>query len=152
MKTVSISMFALSLLLSACQKADERVSNEAFANGSALVEINLKDIKPAFTRNTVLELNAVVSKQLEVIDEFDRIKSETATTNLVDQRTSKNYELKISDLSERADENREALLEIKTRLDSIGENYNRATLAGMLNFVTDVKSEIDDHLGQVSDS
>ena len=121
-------------------------------NDNNILELAPGDIAPAFTRETVIKLNAIVSKQLEVVTEFDRIKRLHQKSESASEKDISEYESVVSDLLAQAKANDKEMMEAKTALLESGENYNAPTLAGMVDFIKDVEQEIASYHAILGDS
>lgn len=115
------------------------------------VELGADGIGSPFTKETVLRLNAIVEKSLEIITDYDReipglrrlisaASAKGATAS--DKRNGAAAVERLGDFSARASAARRemalAVAELKTR----GERHNEAILAGMVAFVEKVDEEI----------
>ncbi len=119
---------------------------------NGLTEIRPTDFKPAFERETVIKLNSIVRRSLEVIEAFDdqrrRLTAARSAGEAVD--TAAMY-AEWDALHVRAIE---ALGDMKAeiaRLEASDEDYNSAILAGMADFVGDVEAEIGAAARSVAD-
>lgn len=147
MKTfVASSLLIVTCLFSitACEHAQDsssKISNEAETEN--IVKLTPEKFKPAFTKETVIKLNGIVSRQLAVIDEYDAIisKARKAMKNGQQDQLSQYSDI-IDDLSQRAKVNLKDMTAAKKELIASDEEYNEATLAGMMTFVISVDKEI----------
>ncbi len=127
------------------------LSAAAFSCGKApketVAEIQPNDFRPAFTKKTVIKLNAIVSRQLDVADEYDVIvrhfRSEpdlldTSSTPMTQEKSL----AKLASLSKRSKQNLSDMIEAQKVLVESGEDYNKATFAGMMTFVRNIEREI----------
>ena len=119
-------------------------------SGQEIVEIRPEDFRPAFTRNTVIKLNAIVEKSYAVIREFDALSRqlnhsatnrETQTDSLFDVLTEPQMS-EVSSLDLRAEAALLDMNEAVKTLKASEEEYNAAVLAGMLTFVKSVATEV----------
>lgn len=100
------------------------------------VEQELDQLSSPFSRETVLELNAIVARSLDVIEEFDTARREHAV------RPSSATGGLYADLAQRADGARVDMAAAEQRLRQSGERFNEAILAAMVRFVDGVSTEI----------
>ncbi len=115
------------------------------------VELGADAIGSPFTKETVLRLNAIVQKSLDVIREYDRDGAEwrrlieTASaegSTAADKRDAAAAAEKLAGLSARALEARGEMAVAAADLKSSGEKHNEAILAGMVAFVEKVGEEL----------
>jgi hypothetical protein len=126
--------------------ADGVIVEKSAAN-SDLVVIEPKDFKPAFTRDTVIKLNAIVGNSYGIVREFDKLVTELRHNRVVTNTTepfvlSENQLAVVSTLAERSNR---AYTDMNRAIDTLkasGEHYNAAILAGMALFVRSVNQEI----------
>lgn len=120
---------------------------EKTAANSDLVVIEPKDFKPAFTRDTVIKLNAIVGNSYGIVREFDKLVTELRH-NRVESNTAEPFVLSESQLAAvttLADRSSRAFADMNRAIDALkasGEHYNAAILAGMALFVRSVNQEI----------
>lgn len=126
-----------------------------------IVELAPSDFKPSFTKDTVIKLNGIVARSLDVINEYDSVigsvresvehgtkapKSESTTSDL-------NTDIaRINILSERSQRILADMVDAEKELKESGEHYNGAILAGMMDFVMDVEREISAQSAQLINS
>lgn len=126
--SMCLVLFAMFVGINGCSNKTEKMQVK-----KQLVEQSPSDFKPAFTKETVIKLNGIVSQQLEVIDQYDAMKG--AKNN--DENMAKLIELEI-----RAKVNLGNMISAEKQLIESGETYNKATFAGMMDFVKDVQREL----------
>ena len=149
-KFVVSSLLITTCLLSitACEHAQESNSSVSSteANTQNIVKITPDKFQPAFSKETVIKLNAIVSRQLAVVDEYDAVisKARMAMQSSTDNKQAQlsQYSDIIDALSQRSKVNLSDMTAAKTELIASDESYNEATLAGMMTFVTSVDKEI----------
>ena len=123
--------------------AELTVTEGGFPSGESLngiKEILPSDIKPTFTRETVIKLNAIVQTSLDTINAYDELRR-TVKAN-PDRQSSQET---IDALAEMDTVAKTALADMQAeveRLEASDEVYNEVVLAGMVRFVTDVEDEI----------
>ncbi|MEM9599210.1 MAG: hypothetical protein AAGD06_33385, partial [Acidobacteriota bacterium] len=131
-------------LLSACAdhpRSDAGLEPAAKASpeGSQFVEQELGQLRSPFTRETVLELNAIVARSLSVIGRFDEARREyAASPSTAAPKTLETY----ASLAVEADSAQADMSAANRRLRSSGEPFNEAILAAMIRFVDGVSEEI----------
>lgn len=141
------------MLLASTTVNDAPIKNQQVDMASPLpsnheiVEILPEDFQPAFTRDTVIKLNAIVKRSYAVIEAFDTFRSEL---NNAEQRSkgmvktvlTDNQTLAINALELHShfalNDMQEAVKELKIS----NEHYNVAVLAGMVMFVEAVDREV----------
>lgn len=131
-------------LLSACAEhpqpnaeLDQAVEVEA---SSQFVEQELEQLRSPFTRETVLELNAIVARSLSIIDRFDTARKLHAAGPSTDApQTLETY----TALAAEALSARQDMSVANQRLRHSGEPFNEAILAAMIRFVDGVSEEIE---------
>ena len=115
------------------------------------IELLPKDFKPAFTRETVIKLNAIVHRSYDVISEYDTIIEQTlhdlkqaSHKNATQQfkLATKQKVVQIQKLEERSTFALSDMMDAVKILRNSDEEYNKAILAGMVDFVKDVQQEI----------
>jgi hypothetical protein len=118
---------------------------------SGFVRIDPEDLRPAFTRETVIRLNAIVRRSLEAIEEYDdaigeiRASARAAGRDGATGTIRRDAERGLAQLRDLSARSRSALRDMNaeiTRLEGSGETYNKTILAGMAHFVRTVESEI----------
>lgn len=115
---------------------------------SRFVELQPEDFKPAFTRETVIKLNAIVHRSYDVINQYDAIIGEvrkTVANKEKMQALAPEHKMKIEMIAMLATQSQKALADMTaavTALEESSEHYNPAVLAGMVDFVKDVEQEI----------
>lgn len=119
--------------------------NDQFTQAeSQKIELSREDFHPAFTKATVIKLNAIVARSLEVINQYDSIMNEVrqvqeapvSAQNFLNQITD------INQLSERSKLILSDMLVAENELKESDEIFNKAILAGMKKFVVDVEHEV----------
>ena len=116
------------------------------------VELSRDDFHPAFTKATVIKLNAIVSRSLDVINEYDSIMAEVKKINQ-SAVTEQNLASQIGDINELSDKSALILsdmLEAEKELKASDEIFNKSILAGMKKFVVDVEREVTTQSLQLS--
>lgn len=115
------------------------------------VELGAGAIGSPFTKVTVLRLNAIVQKSLDVIRDYDRdgaewrrlIEAASAEgSTAADKRDAAAATEKLAGLSGRALAARGEMAVAVADLKSSGEKHNEAILAGMVAFVEKVDDEL----------
>lgn len=128
-------------------------------NDQEIVELQPKDFKPAFTEKTVLKLNAIVRKSLEVIREYTKdIKNIRATVDQATQASATDESKRIAQenvailgkLSKRSMDALAEMTEAATELRNSDELFNPTLLHGMVDFVEDVEREITSEHNELS--
>jgi len=102
------------------------------------IELLPKDFQPAFTREVVTKLNAIVRRSYNSINEYDVISQQVGNAKELSQQ-------QLAKISELAEESQSALRDMMAtvkKLEASGERYNAAILAGMIDFVKSVEKEI----------
>lgn len=141
---ITVCLFSIT----ACEHAPDSSSNVSSTEKHTqnIVKITPDKFQPAFSKETVIKLNGIVSRQLNVIDEYDAVmsKARKAMKDSTDiQKTQlSQYSDIIDALSQRAKINLKDMTAAKKELIASEEKYNEATLAGMMTFVTNVDKEI----------
>lgn len=113
-------------------------------SGTNFQELSRENFHPAFTKNTVLKLNAIVSKSLDVINEYDSVMGQVRRvkkTPIEEQNLSNEIE-RINQLSSQSKQILSEMLLAEKALKDSDEVFNRAILAGMVDFVSDVEREV----------
>ncbi|MEL7129459.1 MAG: hypothetical protein AAGK23_07915 [Pseudomonadota bacterium] len=112
---------------------------------NGLTEVKPSDISPNFEKDTVIGLNAIVRRSLDVVEAYDALSLPGGDASIpleADQFSA------LEDMQARA---KAAVVDINAearRLSTSGEVHNAAILAGMVEFVTDVESEISASLAR----
>lgn len=114
-----------------------------------IVELLPKDFRPAFTKETVVKLNAIVKRAYAVINEFDAttrsLQSSLTQTNSGPEQVSaitKKHTALVDALNQRA---KAALSDMDKAVETLkasNEYYNPAVLSGMRTFVQKVHDEV----------
>lgn len=126
-------------------------------HGSAprFVEQELDQLGSPFTRETVLRLNAIVSRSLSAIEDFDRARTEPASSGGAQgpaapdrSRVLERY----TELSRQAAQARADMSAAAREVRGSGERYNDAILTAMAHFVDDVDEEIGEELARLRPS
>lgn len=130
MKAFSIPLVLIAVFLgiNGCSNKQENIQVK-----EQLKEQSPSDFKPAFTKTTVIKLNHIVSMQLKVINEYDALAAPKNSNRNAD---------KLIELAMRSKQNLENMVSAETQLIKSGEHYNKATFAGMKDFVQDVEREL----------
>lgn len=143
MKNIHVLMVLIAFFVNAGMMssayADAVQKTEA---GKEIVELQPRDFKPAFTRDTVIKLNEIVRRSHAVISQYDEIvKGIRASV----KAASPEAKGKVSQIGALAKESKVALSDMMDAvkvLKASGEEYNSAILAGMIDFVQDVEREV----------
>ena len=128
-----------SLLFTGVTHAEEvRQSQEAH-----VTELTAENFHPAFTKSTVIKLNAIVSRSLDVINEYDSIigSAKSNSSEMTEQDTAVQFE-RLRELSVLSKLILADMLVAEKELKASDEVYNSAILAGMKDFVSDVEREV----------
>ena len=138
-----ISLLTISLFIYSTASAEKAKVEQPNQN---IVELRPGDFKPTFTKETVIKLNAIVSRSLDIINEYDAVIENTQPTMQLLKTNAGNKllaqkSLKISALSKRSKENLLAMQKAEKQLKSSNEEYNSVVFAGMMTFVQDVERE-----------
>jgi hypothetical protein len=151
LKLIVYTSAILGLLMVSTCTAVAGTEKEKQENKQQFVELLPKDFRPAFSRETVIKLNAIVRRSYDVINEYDAIIGETysnvmkASKNDTGQQhitdTKKQLSV-IQNLQSRSDSALSDMMLAVDMLKKSGEDHNEAILAGMVNFVKDVQKEI----------
>lgn len=115
----------------------------AFAERAAIekpkaIELFPEDFKPAFTREVVTKLNAIVRRSYNSINEYDTNSQQIDNA----KELSEQQLAKINKLAENSQSALRDMIAAVKELEASGEHYNAAILAGMMDFVTGVEKEI----------
>ncbi len=116
-----------------------------------IVELLPEDFQPAFTKETVVKLNAIVRRSFDAINEYDdnikkirTVVSESAKSGAskesMEMAQQKLAHVKV--LNEKSKAALKDMMAAATELRNSDEIYNKAILAGMIDFVEDVEREI----------
>lgn len=114
-------------------------------------ELGLEDIESAFTRETVLKLNAIVSRSLDTVTRYDdeipkiEMAVEMATGPDADGKARSDAEAGLAllaTLSEQASAAHADMLVASEQVRTSGEKFNAPLLSGMNRFVRRVDEEI----------
>ena len=120
----------------------------AGADATGFARQELEQLGSPFTRETVLELNAIVARSLAAVEEFDAVRK--AGADDADRAAAERRET-LAALSDRAGRARSDLTAAAARLRDRGEPHNEAILAAMVRFANDVDGEIREELGRSDD-
>lgn len=113
-----------------------------------IIEQLPEDFKPAFTRDTVIKLNAIVRRSFDVFNEYDAIIDDihTSVTQAVKPNASDKTKQQAQEhltlmnaLKIRSKDALEDMTIAATELRNSDEVYNSAILAGMIDFVEDIE-------------
>lgn len=116
--------------------------------GREVTEVTMDEIKPAFTEETVLELNAIVRRSLKAAGEYSRsVKpvraavsaSQSAEASAAQREAAAVGLDKLRRLHDRAIAARKDMDAAAEELMSSGESYSEELLAGMVKYVHDVE-------------
>lgn len=131
---------------------DTKGSKASDSNSSSndLIEIMPEDFKPAFTRDTVTRLNAIVHRSYAIIGQFDEFRK-SLNNSPIEVRTQENPSKMLSDnqhalINSLDVRSKMALADMNKAVEELkgsGEHYNTAVLAGMVIFVRNVEQEVD---------
>lgn len=151
MNALARAVALLGALLAGCESA----GGDDFAAGptpaTQFVELGPDGIRSPFTKESVLRLNAIVQRSLDVIRDYDgsiaeirRLVDTAAKAGATpgDKADAANAVARAMDYSSRASAARAAMDVAVADLKSGGEPYNEAILAGMIAFVERVDDEI----------
>lgn len=112
------------------------------------VEIGLEHLRPSFTRDTVIRLNAIVARSLATIREYDgeigelRRSVERALADGSHRSAATAGLEKLGAFEQRSKRALDDMQRAVKKLRASDERYNAAILAGMVDFVEDVESEL----------
>lgn len=134
-----ISLILCLLMVSGFVQAKQTEASLAPKAEQEIVALAPEHFKPAFTKATVIKMNAIVQRSLDVINEYDSIIAEIK--NNADPNNAKQLE-RINDLSMRSKLVLKDMLAAEKELKESDEVYNSAIFAGMKDFVSDVEREI----------
>ncbi len=114
------------------------------ADQKEIVELQPKDFKPAFTRDTVIKLNKIVRRSHALISRYDAIIRDARTAvESNDKPAAQKQVAGIKELAQKSTLVLDDMMEAVKELKASGEEYNAAILAGMLDFVEDVEREMN---------
>ncbi len=122
-------------------------------------ELGLEDIVSAFTRETVLKLNAIVSRSLDAVtrydDEIPKMEKAVKLASAPDADDQAQQEAEaalalLRSLSEQASAAHADMLVASEQVRTSGEVYNAPLLSGMNRFVRRVDEEILEKLQSLS--
>lgn len=131
--------------------AQQMTQDPSSQNFEHIVELLPEDFKPAFTRDTVIKLNAIVKRSYAVIREYDELtkalekqKPSTSKTLSAEQlKALVQHKLTVTDsLEKRSKAALADMIQAAKLLKASDEHYNAAVLAGMMTFVKDVEREV----------
>lgn len=120
-------------------------------NDQEIVELQPSDFKPAFTQETVLKLNAIVTLSFEAIGEYDDViknirstvdQANQADASVENKQTAQENVDQLGKLSKRSMDALAKMTQAAKELRSSDELFNPVILHGMINFVEDVEREI----------
>lgn len=158
MKNILMIIFAAFLVV--CSTTNAEVSKTQ-QDKKSIIELAPGDFKPTFTKETVIKLNEIVSRSLDVINEYDAI-IQTVQSSGLKQKTSSNKDTKskqltseIAQINSLSVRSKGILAEMHTaenQLKTSGEEYNVVIFAGMMGFVKDVEREISAQSQKLADS
>ena len=138
--TILASLLVMSSLLftGVIHAKEARQSQEAH-----VTELTAENFHPAFTKSTVIKLNAIVSRSLDVINEYDSIigSAKSNSSEMTEQDTAVQFE-RLRELSVLSKLILADMLVAEKELKASDEVYNSAILAGMKDFVSDVEREV----------
>jgi hypothetical protein len=133
------------------QKATTKYMPESTQSFEHIVELLPEDFKPAFTRETVITLNAIVKRSYAVIEEFDDLNQELEKTMHKPsfQRSAEQLKALVqhkltvrNNLRQRSKTALSDMQQAVKTLKASDEHYNAAVLAGMFTFVKTVEREV----------
>ena len=113
-----------------------------------IIEQLPEDFKPAFTRDTVIKLNAIVRRSFDLFNEYDAIiddihtsVAQAAKPNASDKTKQQAQEhlTLMNALKIRSKDALEDMTTAATELRNSDEVFNSAILAGMIDFVEDIE-------------
>jgi len=143
-KVLLTSSFFISAMMSSNAVYAKDIADQSAQREAQAIEVNREDFHPAFTKATVIKLNAIVSRSLEVIDEYDLIMSELRLAKQ-ESTAGQIYATKIKGINELSEQSKLILSEMlvaESELKASDEIFNDAILAGMKKFVIDVEREV----------
>ena len=118
----------------------EIISPSQSADEPEFVEQKLEDLTSSFTKETVLALNAIVSRSLSAIERFDEARRDFNNDSDDAQRVE--ILATYTELSNTTRQARKDMDAAAKRLRNSGEHYNEAIFAAMVEFVNKVDNEI----------
>ena len=132
---------------------ENQVSAEGRTDRAAeFIELEADDVDAPFTRERVLQLNAIVQRSLDLINEFDAQLPEISQTVLEGSTDEATAAIgKLEDMSVRSAGIVADMAEAETDLIASGEKYNDAILAGMIGFIDDVDKELKDEISTLQE-
>jgi hypothetical protein len=148
---IAKTLFMLSLCISITCSAIAGSKEELQESQQKFVELLPKDFKPAFTRETVIKLNAIVRRSYNVINEYDAVIEKTYSSVMqiskseADQQKITETKQQVSVIQNLEQRSSVALSDMMSAVGVLkrsGEEHNKAILAGMIDFVKDVNQEI----------
>ena len=110
-------------------------------------EQKLEDLTSPFTKETVLTLNAIVSRSLTAIETFDETRREL--NNNTDDAQRVEILTTYTELSNTTRQARDDMAAAAERLRDSGERYNEAIFAAMVEFVNNVDKEIHQEIAEL---
>lgn len=142
---ISTTVITSAFLMSSCTN-----NSASSQEKTEIVELQPSNFKPIFTRDTVIKLNKIVSRQLEVIDEYDSMIKNLRQAVVTKRKNSNKEEDSfiysqmntLTDLNERSKINLADIREAEKVLIESKEHYNKTTFEGMKSFVKQVEKEI----------
>jgi hypothetical protein len=172
MKSLKIIVASLVTLWSlhgvaAIQEIHESESTEEQVleqHSKKIVRLAPNDFKPVFTKETVLKLNAIVRRSYNAINEYDSIAEDIRMLiNNADQTKDSEKRgfkkavsqrlVEMKGLRERSKAAMADMVKAITELENSREYYNKTILAGMVEFVEKVDTELagqKDKLAKIS--
>ena len=111
------------------------------------VEQKLEDLTSPFTKETVLALNAIVSRSLSAIESFDETRREIKNDNNDVQRDE--VLATYTKLSRETKQAKDDMAAAAERLRDSNERYNKAIFAAMVQFVNNVDNEIHSEIAKL---
>lgn len=147
------------LLLVTCGFAGQSVFAEEVAPAPTkeIIELLPEDFKPAFTKETVIKLNAIVRRSFDAINEYDDnigevqsvVKSAKSDASEEAMEMAKKKLAEVDVLNKQSKSALKDMMAAATELRNSDEVFNAAILAGMIDFVEDVEKEISDQYAQL---
>ena len=147
---LSATLISSVLLTSACTDRPFITERQNVQQNKEIVELQPNNFKPAFTRDTVIKLNSIVSRQLAVVDEYDAMIGSLRNSikeNITQPKKERSASIqakmnRVADLVQKAKLNLADLTEAEKEIIENKEHYNKATFAGMMDFVKKVEKEL----------
>ena len=124
--------------IAASQDDQEFATDALAAEDREFVGQEIEQLTSPFTRDTVLKLNSIVRKSLDVIEEFDQVRKQASGGTFNDDEIRH----KFAELSKRAASSRADMDLAEKELKSSGEKFNRPIFEAMKRFVVQVDEEI----------